>query len=224
MADGSTLDGTLDRLRTNGITAILTVHDASAITDVVDALVAGGVSSIEVTLRTSSGWDAIELLGGRTDAVVGAGTVLTAADARRAIESGAAFVVSPGLDAAVVDETRRLGALPLPGIATPTELQNALNLGLSALKLFPAEPLGGVDMLRALAGPFAGVAFMPSGGITQPILDSYLAQPNVFAVGCSWLVTAELVAAGRFDEIARRAQEAAAVVTAARAPSLPERG
>lgn len=217
-------DTTLERVRDCGITAILTVHGASAITDIVDALVDGGVSSIEVTLRTGSAWDAIEVLGGRSDVVVGAGTVLTAADARRAVQSGAAFVVSPGLDEAVIDETLSLGALPLPGIATPTEVQRALKLGLNALKLFPAEPLGGVGMLTALAGPFADLAFMPSGGVTQAILAGYLAQPNVFAVGCSWLVTAELVAAGRFDEIARRAREASALVTAARGPAASDRG
>lgn len=209
-------DDTFERIRRSGITAILTVQDAATITDVVDALVAGGVSTIEVTLRTPAGWGAIERLGGRSDVVVGAGTVLTPADARRAVDLGAAFAVSPGLDASVVEETARLGALPLPGIATPTELQSALTLGLTALKLFPAEPLGGVAMLRALAGPFGGVNFMPSGGVTQAILESYLSQPNVFAVGCSWLVTPELVATGRFDEVSARARAAAAL--------MPERG
>lgn len=217
-------DHTFDRVRASGIAAILTVHGAAAIDDVVDALVAGGVSAIEVTLRTRAGWDAIERLGSRSDAVVGAGTVLTAEDARRAVQLGAAFVVSPGLDAAVVDETVRLGALPLPGIATPTELQRALQLGLSALKLFPAEPLGGVGMLKALAGPFTDATFMPSGGITPALLGNYLAQPNVFAVGCSWLAPAELIAAGRFDEIRQRAHDASALVRAAGGPSTPERG
>lgn len=217
-------DHTLDRVRSSGITAILTVRDAARIPDAVDALVDGGVTSIEVTLRTSSGWSAIDLLGARSDVVVGAGTVLTADDARRALQLGADFVVSPGLDAAVVDESIRLGALPLPGVATPTEVQAALRLGLNTLKLFPAEPLGGAAMLRALAGPFSGVAFMPSGGITPATLGGYLAQPNVVAVGCSWLVTDELVAAGRLDEIRQRAFEAAALVRAARdvAPA-PER-
>ena len=205
-------DDTYDRVRRGGIAAILTVHDAATITDVVDALVGGGVSAIEVTLRTSAGWSAIERLGGRSDVVVGAGTVLNAGDARRAVDLGSAFVVSPGLDAAVVEETLAAGALPLPGIATPTELQRALQLGLSALKLFPAEPLGGVAMLRALAGPFADVSFMPSGGVTPALLASYLSQPNVFAVGCSWMVTAELVSAGRFDEISTLARAAAALV------------
>lgn len=209
---------TLQRLTDTGIVSILTVQDAATVTDVVDALVGGGVSAIEVTLRTGAGWAAIERLGSRSDVVVGAGTVLTPADARRAIDLGAAFVVSPGLDASVVAETVELGAVPLPGIATPTELQHALQLGLSALKLFPAEPLGGVSMLTALAGPFGGVSFMPSGGITPGLLESYLARPNVFAVGCSWLVTADLVSAGDFDEIGRRAAEAAALVASARTP------
>ena len=205
---------TIQRLRDSGIVAILTVEDAATITDVVDALVDGGVSAIEVTLRTSAGWDAIERLGSRSDAVVGAGTVLNAEDARRAAALGATFVVSPGLDASVVEETAGLGLLPLPGIATPTELQHALKLGLSAVKLFPAEPLGGVGMLKALAGPFADVTFMPSGGINPGNLESYLALPNVFAAGCSWLVTAELVAAKKFDEIRQRAHDAAALVGA----------
>jgi len=211
-------DTTLERVRSSGIVAILTVQGAATITDVVDALVDGGVSAIEVTLRTSAGWDAIERLGSRSDVVVGAGTVLNADDARRAVDLGATFVVSPGLDPSVVEETVRLGALPLPGIATPTELQQALQLGLSTLKLFPAEPLGGVGMLKALAGPFAGVSFVPSGGVTPATLGNYVAQSNVVAVGCSWLVTAELVAAGRFGEIRARAKAAAATVAAVRAP------
>src|SRR3954451_8491777 len=122
-------DDTFERVRASGIASILTIHDAATITDVVDALVDGGVTTIEVTLRTSAGWDAIERLGGRSDVVVGAGTVLTVEDARRAVDLGSAFVVSPGLDAAVVIETQSRGALPLPGIATPTELQRALQLG-----------------------------------------------------------------------------------------------
>ncbi|MEO6533488.1 MAG: bifunctional 4-hydroxy-2-oxoglutarate aldolase/2-dehydro-3-deoxy-phosphogluconate aldolase, partial [Pseudolysinimonas sp.] len=194
--------------RESKIVVILTVHDAASVDDIADALVAGGVSAIEVTLRTSAGWDAIEKLGARSDVVVGAGTILTAVDARRAAGLGATFVVSPGFDDSVVEATLNQGVLPLPGIATPTELQHALGFGLTALKLFPVEPLGGVAMLSALRGPFADVSFMPSGGINPDNLASYLSQPNVFAAGCSWLVTKELVAAGQFGEIQRLAHEA----------------
>ncbi|MEO6116187.1 MAG: bifunctional 4-hydroxy-2-oxoglutarate aldolase/2-dehydro-3-deoxy-phosphogluconate aldolase [Pseudolysinimonas sp.] len=202
---------TIDRLSDSKIVVILTVHDAARVGDIADALVAGGVSAIEVTLRTSSGWEAIETLGARSDLVVGAGTILTAEDARRAVGLGATYVVSPGFDDSVVESTLDEGALPLPGIATPTELQHALGFGLQALKLFPAEPLGGVAMLSALRGPFADVSFMPSGGINAGNLGGYLSQPNVFAAGCSWLATQELVAAGRFDEIQRLAHDAAAL-------------
>jgi 2-dehydro-3-deoxyphosphogluconate aldolase/(4S)-4-hydroxy-2-oxoglutarate aldolase len=201
---------TVARLRESRVVVILTVQDAASVDDIADALVAGGVSAIEVTLRTSAGWDAIEKLGARSDVVVGAGTILTPADARRAAGLGATFIVSPGFDDSVVEATLEQEALSLPGIATPTEVQHALGFGLTTLKLFPAEPLGGVGMLKSLSGPFPDVSFMPSGGINVGNLDSYLSQSNVFAAGCSWLVTAELVATAQFGEIRRLAHEASA--------------
>jgi 2-dehydro-3-deoxyphosphogluconate aldolase/(4S)-4-hydroxy-2-oxoglutarate aldolase len=198
------------QLRQSGVVALVTVQDAENIHEVADALIAGGVSAIEVTLRTSAGWDAIERLGARSDVVVGAGTVLDVAGVRRAAGLGASFIVSPGFDDSVVQATLELELLALPGIATPSELQHARSFGLTELKLFPAEPLGGVTMLSALRGPFPDINFMPSGGVSLSNLESYLSQPNVFAAGCSWLVTDELVAARRFDEIRLRAQEAVA--------------
>jgi 2-dehydro-3-deoxyphosphogluconate aldolase/(4S)-4-hydroxy-2-oxoglutarate aldolase len=208
---------TLQRLRDGGVVAILTVQDAASITDVVDALVDGGVSSIEVVLRTETAWSAIERLGSRADIVLGAGTVLEASDVARAADLGATFIVSPGIDPSLVDEALGRDVLPMPGVASPTEVQLALRSGLDAMKLFPAEPIGGIGMLAALAGPFAGVDFMPSGGITPGNLESYLRQPNVFAAGCSWLAPPQLVAAAQFDGIRQRAREAAELVGTARA-------
>ncbi|WP_181809694.1 bifunctional 4-hydroxy-2-oxoglutarate aldolase/2-dehydro-3-deoxy-phosphogluconate aldolase, partial [Streptomyces shenzhenensis] len=139
---------------------------------------------------------------------VGAGTVLTAEQAERAAEAGARFVVSPGFDTQVVLRCQELGLPVVPGIATATELMLALRSGLDTVKLFPAEPLGGTGMLRALAAPFPQARFIPTGGIGPADLDRYLSVPAVLAVGGSWPATAALLERGDYAEIRRLTAEA----------------
>jgi 2-dehydro-3-deoxyphosphogluconate aldolase/(4S)-4-hydroxy-2-oxoglutarate aldolase len=139
---------------------------------------------------------------------VGAGTVLTPGQAERAVAAGARFVVSPGFDEEVVARCRELGVPVVPGIATATELMRALKAGIDTVKLFPAEPLGGLRTLRALAAPFPGTRFVPTGGIDADRMAAYLADPAVLAVGGSWLATPAHLERGDYDEIRRLTADA----------------
>jgi 2-dehydro-3-deoxyphosphogluconate aldolase / (4S)-4-hydroxy-2-oxoglutarate aldolase len=146
-----------------------------------------------VTLRTSAACDVIRILAGQGDILVGAGTVLTAAQVDLAVDAGAQFIVSPGLSRAVVERCWERGVLPLPGAVTATEVQAALELGLDAVKFFPAETSGGTLAISALAGPFAAMSFIPTGGVDSTNLDTYLTLPSVAAVGGSWMVPRDFV-------------------------------
>jgi 2-dehydro-3-deoxyphosphogluconate aldolase/(4S)-4-hydroxy-2-oxoglutarate aldolase len=175
------------------------------------ALAAGGLRAAEVTFRTGAAADAIAILSKRGDLLVGAGTVLTEAQVDEAAAAGARFVVSPGFAPRVVARCRLLGLPVLPGAATATEIQLAIDAGLDTVKFFPAEQLGGVPMLRALAAPFRSMRFVPTGGVTPANLADYLALPSVLAVGGTWMVAPQLVEAGAWDEVSRLAAEAVAV-------------
>jgi len=175
------------------------------------ALVHGGLSVIEVTLRAAGAIEAITVIAADPPEgmLVGAGTVLTAEQVDAAVDAGARFIVSPGLSAAVVVRCAERGVSCIPGVVTPTEVMAALDLGLHLLKFFPAEAAGGVSTLRALAAPFPQARWVPTGGITTANLADYLSVPAVTAVGGSWMVKPELIEAGRFDEVERLAREAA---------------
>ncbi|MET0784312.1 MAG: bifunctional 4-hydroxy-2-oxoglutarate aldolase/2-dehydro-3-deoxy-phosphogluconate aldolase [Leifsonia flava] len=191
---------------------VIVIDDPGLAPDLASALLRGGIGCAEITLRTEAGLRAIEAASDVHDFTVGAGTVLTAADVDRVVDAGARFVVSPGLADDVVERAIELGVDVLPGVATATEVQRALRFGLDRLKLFPAGPLGGLDLIRALSGPFPGVRFLPSGGVTPENAPDYLASPTVFAVSGSWMATRELIAARDFDEIARLSRAATELV------------
>ncbi|MGN9766923.1 bifunctional 4-hydroxy-2-oxoglutarate aldolase/2-dehydro-3-deoxy-phosphogluconate aldolase [Micromonospora sp. SD12] len=178
-----------------------------------DALVRGGLRSAEVTFRTDAAAEAIRVMSERSDLLVGAGTVLTPAQVDRAVEAGARFVVTPGFSPKVVARCQERGVPVFPGVATGTEIQMALDAGLDTVKFFPAEQLGGGGMIKALAAPFRSVRFIPTGGVNTANLADYLALPAVLAVGGTWMVAPDLIAAGRWDEVAART---AAAVEAAR--------
>lgn len=192
------------------IVPVVTLTHADQAWPLADALIAGGIRAIEVTLRTAAGLGALEELGDRGDLMVGAGTVLTVEQASQACAAGARFAVSPGLDAAIVSRLREHGALPLPGVATATEVQQAHRLGLRAVKLFPAELLGGLDLVRALHGPFPDMRFLPSGGVTAANAGSYAGHPAILAVSGSWMVPNDAILAGDWGRIADLAAEAVA--------------
>jgi 2-dehydro-3-deoxyphosphogluconate aldolase/(4S)-4-hydroxy-2-oxoglutarate aldolase len=176
------------------------------------ALVAGGVKVLEVTLRTPVALAAIEAMASEVpEAIVGAGTIRSAADARAARQAGALFGVSPGYTADVGAACRDVGLPLLPGVATASEVMAAQADGLSFLKFFPATAAGGLPMLKALAGPFPDVVFCPTGGITLQSAPDFLALPNVKVCGGSWLTPADAVKAGDWGRITRLAAEAAAL-------------
>jgi len=176
------------------------------------ALVEGGVRVLEVTLRTPAALACIEAMARAVpEAIVGAGTVRTAADARAARDAGCAFAVSPGYTAAVAQACREAGLPLLPGVATASEVMAASADGHAFLKFFPAVAAGGIAMLKALAGPFPDVAFCPTGGITLQTAPQFLALPNVKVCGGSWLTPADAVSARDWPRIAGLAREAASL-------------
>ena len=170
-----------------------------------EALMAGGLNSIEVTFRTAGAAEAIRDIRKKVPQItVGAGTLLTPENVRQAVDAGAQFGVSPGLSEAVSHAAREHNLPLFPGVVTPSEIMRALEWGWHHLKFFPAETFGGVNALKALIGPFGhtGVKFIPTGGITVATLPSYLAIPQVAAVGGSWMAERKLVAERAWDKVA----------------------
>lgn len=191
------------------IVPVVVIDDAAAAAPLAEVLASGGLRCAEITLRTPAAMDAIAALADYPELLVGAGTVLDAEQAARAVGAGARFVVSPGFDGEVVEACRRLGVPVLPGTATPTEIQQAMRAGLAAVKFFPAETLGGVQALSAMAAPFPGFSFVPTGGITPVNVQPYLQHPSVLAVGGSWMAPRKLIASKAWGEIAELAAGAA---------------
>ncbi|WP_430788065.1 bifunctional 4-hydroxy-2-oxoglutarate aldolase/2-dehydro-3-deoxy-phosphogluconate aldolase [Actinoplanes sp. G11-F43] len=165
------------------------------------ALLAGGIDTMEITLRTAAGLDGIRRARSLDGVRVGAGSVLTPEHVDQVVDAGAEFIVCPGLSAAVVERARHHGVDILPGVATPTDLMAAVALGLDRVKLFPAGLLGGPAWIAALSAPFPGMRFVPSGGVTAANLADYLAIPAVDQVSGSWMVTRELIAGGDWDRV-----------------------
>ena len=184
---------------------VLVIPDAGLAADLGRTLIGAGLPVLEVTLRTDGAFDAIRAMADLPGGHVGAGTVLTADDARRARDNGATFAVSPGLTDAIVAACDEIGLPLLPGVATASELMEAVARGFDAVKFFPATAAGGLPYLKALAGPFPQARFCPTGGLTEGNAAEWLAQPNVVAVGGSWLTPAAEIAAGQWDAITARA-------------------
>lgn len=196
-------------LRNNGLLPILTIHDLKETVPLAQALFRGGLTAVEVTLRTSCGIAAIELLRREMpELYIGAGTVLTCEDAERAAAAGARFIVSPGLIPMVIDWCQTHNMPVFPGVATPSEINKALEYGLRELKFFPANIMGGASALRALASPYPMVSFLPTGGIRLQSLGDYFSLPNVCACGGSWLCPRELIQQNRFSEIEQLTRQA----------------
>jgi 2-dehydro-3-deoxyphosphogluconate aldolase/(4S)-4-hydroxy-2-oxoglutarate aldolase len=204
----------LQRLSAHRIVPVVVLDDAADAHGLADALVAGGLPVAEVTFRTAAAPDAIRAMADRGDLLVGAGTVLTAAQVDQAVAAGAAFVVSPGLSRAVVERCQEHGVLALPGAVTATEVMAALDLGITTVKFFPAGSSGGAAAIAALAAPFGDVGFVPTGGIGPTDLHEYLALPSVRAVGGSWMVPRGLVRAGELEAVKDLVADAVAAANA----------
>jgi len=200
------------KLKNAPVVPLVQSDDPSEAVAISKALLDGGLEVLEVVLRTDAALDCLKAVADAyPDASVGAGTVLSAAQAEKAIQHGAKFLVSPGLDDGVVNLAHEAGLMVLPGIATASELQRAWNLGLRTVKFFPASLAGGPKMLNALSAAFRDMQFMPTGGVSADNLPEYLAVPSVIACGGSWLTPASEIAAGNFDAITALAAEAKAI-------------
>ncbi len=203
---------TLELASHGPVIPVIVLHRVADAVPMARALVAGGVRVLEVTLRTPVGLACIEAIARAVpEAVVGAGTVRTAADARAAKDAGSLFAVSPGYTAAVGAACREAGLPLLPGVATASDVMAAMADGLQFLKFFPATAAGGIPMLKALAGPFPDISFCPTGGITVDTAPQFLALPNVWVCGGSWLTPQDAVDQGDWARITQLARAAAAL-------------
>ena len=202
-----------EQFRKIGIIPVVVLDDAKDAAPLAKALCEGGLPCAEVTFRTAAAEETIRIMSTEfPDMLVGAGTVLTVEQADRAIAAGAKFIVSPGLNPEVVKHCMECGVPITPGIQTPTEIEMALGLGLKTVKFFPAEPAGGLKMIKALAAPYVDVTFMPTGGISAANVREYLGFNKIIACGGSWMVKKDLVTAGDFETIKGMVKEAADIV------------
>ncbi|MCB9683167.1 MAG: bifunctional 4-hydroxy-2-oxoglutarate aldolase/2-dehydro-3-deoxy-phosphogluconate aldolase [Alphaproteobacteria bacterium] len=201
------LDQALRRCRVLPVVAGVRADDVVQLAEV---LVQAGVTTIELTLRTPDALDALDALAGAgLDLIVGAGTVRTPEQLAAVVDRGARFAVSPGLTDRLAHAARDVPIPLVPGVATASEVMRAVDHGFDLLKLFPAEAIGGLPTLQALAAPFPDVRFVPTGGISPARARQWLAEPAVVAVGGSWVAPREAIQAGRWDSVAARAREAA---------------
>lgn len=202
------------RVAAAGILPVVVLETVADAIPLATALLEGGLAVAEVTFRTAAAEDAISLIReSLPEMLVGAGTVLTKEQLAAADGAGAQFIVTPGFNPVIV-EASLAAALPIvPGVNNPTGVEQAMSFGLDTVKFFPAEPSGGVPFLKALAGPYPGMRFVPTGGIGPANLASYLVRPTVLACGGSWMVDAKLIRDGNFKEIARLTAEAVALAS-----------
>ncbi|MCQ8106058.1 bifunctional 4-hydroxy-2-oxoglutarate aldolase/2-dehydro-3-deoxy-phosphogluconate aldolase [Methylomonas sp. SURF-2] len=199
-------------MNTSPVMPVMVINQIEQAVPLARALVEGGLKVLEITLRTPVALECIRRIKGEVpDAIVGAGTIINTQTLRQAIDAGAQFVVSPGLTPSLLDAGLGCGVPLLPGVITPSEVMRLLEKGITAMKFFPAEAAGGIPMLKSIGGPLPQVTFCPTGGVNPKNAPEYLALSNVACVGGSWMAPADLVDAGDWAEITRRAAGAAAL-------------
>lgn len=212
----------ISRITGLGVIPVIAIERAEHALALADALIAGGLPVAEITFRTSAAAEVIaKLANARRELLVGAGTIITKDNLLAAVKAGAQFCVAPGLNAEIVEMAADHGVIFIPGVATPTEIEQALALGCTTLKFFPAEALGGPRMLEAIYAPYqhTGVKFVPTGGIGPANLAQYLTCKAVIAVGGTWIAKKDDIAAGAWNEITRRCAAAREVVAKLRDPA-----
>lgn len=199
----------LEQIGKVGIVPVIKIDDVEKAVPLANALLAGGIPCAEVTFRTAQGEEAIRrITAGQPNVLVGAGTVLTTEQVDRAVDAGAKFIVSPGLNPKIVAYCMEKGIPITPGCANPSDIEQALEFGLDVVKFFPAEQAGGLDYIKAVSAPYPNLKFMPTGGINAGNIGNYLAFDKILACGGSWMVGADLINQGNFDEITRLSREA----------------
>ena len=207
----------LEKIQEIGIVPVVVLDDAKDAAPLAKALCEGGLPCAEVTFRTAAAEESIRIMSEQfPEMLVGAGTVLTTEQVDRAVAAGAKFIVSPGMNPRIVKYCVEKGILITPGCANPSDIEQALENGLDVVKFFPAEPAGGLKMIKAMAAPYVGVKFMPTGGINQNNGGGGVAYDRILACGGSWMVKGDLVAAGEFDKIKELAAEAVEIVKESR--------
>jgi len=202
-----------------GVVPVIAIENVDAAIPLADALIEGGLPVVEITFRTAAAAEVIRKIAReRPQLIVGAGTVLTAANVEAAKSSGAVFAVAPGLNPQTVKHAQSVGLPFVPGVATPSDIELGLSLGCKLLKFFPAESNGGVGMIEALSAPYkhTGIRFMPTGGVNPSNLESYLKLDTVAAVGGTWIAKKEDLANGNWLEVRNRCQAAREIVARAR--------
>lgn len=199
----------IEKISAFGIIPVVVLEDAKDAAPLAKALVEGGLPCAEVTFRTDTAEESIKIMTSEyPDMFVGAGTVLTIEQVDRAVAAGAKFIVSPGFDPEIVDYCLSKEISVFPGCITPSEVAQAVKRGLKVVKFFPAEQFGGVAAIKAIAAPYVGVKFMPTGGINAKNLESYLSCDKIVACGGSWMVKGDLIKEGKFNEIKAMTEEA----------------
>ena len=199
----------LEKIQKIGIVPVVVLDDAKDAAPLAKALCEGGLPCAEVTFRTAAAEESIRIMAKEfPEMLVGAGTVLTTEQVDRAVNAGAKFIVSPGLNPEVVKYCVNKGIPVTPGTSNPSDVEMAISLGLDVVKFFPAEAAGGINMIKAMAAPYTQMKFMPTGGINAKNINSYLAFDKILACGGSWMVKKDLVAAGEFDKIRDLTKEA----------------
>ncbi len=198
------------QLKKIGIIPVVVLNDAKDALSLAECLMEGGLPCAEVTFRTDAAEESIrQMVKAYPDMIVGAGTVLTTEQANRAMDAGAKFIVSPGFNPKVTEYVLKKGVPMTPGVCTPTEIEAAMQFDLDVLKFFPAEPSGGLKMIKALAAPYVNLQFMPTGGINPENVKDYLKFDRIVACGGSWMVNGNLIKDGKFKEIKKLVREAA---------------
>lgn len=207
----------LEKIKEIGIVPVIVLEDAKDALPLAEALMEGGLPCAEVTFRTAAAEDSIRAISqAYPEMLVGAGTMLTTEQVDRAVAAGAKFIVSPGFNPRIVQYCQEKGVPITPGCSSPTDIEQALEHGLKVVKFFPAEQLGGLAMIKALAGPYVDVSFMPTGGINAGNVKDYLAYNRILACGGSWMVKGDLIKAGDFQRITELVKEAKQLVEEAR--------
>jgi 2-dehydro-3-deoxyphosphogluconate aldolase/(4S)-4-hydroxy-2-oxoglutarate aldolase len=204
------MTGALAAVAAQRVLPVVTIENSGAARELGAALQAAGANTVEITFRSAAAAEAIKVFADQ-GFIVGAGTVRSHEHAEQAAAAGASFAVSPGLDRDIIERCADLGLTPLPGIATASELTAALALGISTVKLFPAEVGGGAALIQALAAPFPDARYVPTGGLNAENAKSYLELPEVLAIGGSWMVAPALLSAGRWDDVEHLTREALAL-------------
>jgi len=202
-------------MNSSPIVPVMVINNAEHAVPLAKALVKGGITVLEITLRTEAALESITRIKAEVpDAIVGAGTIINIETLNKAIAAGAEFIVSPGTTDTMIDAALATGVPLLPGVANPSEAMRLLEKGMTEMKFFPAEAAGGIPMLKSIGAPIPQITFCPTGGVNQKNVKDYYNLPNVACVGGSWMCSAALVDAENWDEITRLSAEAIQIATA----------